>query len=90
MRIPNSLHVEHGLASPIWQGVFGFEWVWCGCVAENFARQMASLISWHRRRAGLSQIELARHAGVSRYVVQDLEAGAGRTTWARMLPVLRA
>jgi transcriptional regulator with XRE-family HTH domain len=52
--------------------------------------QFASLISWHRRRAGLSQIELARHSGVSRYVVQDLEAGAGRTTWARMLPVLRA
>jgi transcriptional regulator with XRE-family HTH domain len=52
--------------------------------------QFASMISWHRRRAGLSQIELARHAGVSRYVVQDLEAGAGRTTWARMLPVLRA
>lgn len=52
--------------------------------------QLASLISWHRRRAGLSQVELARHAGVSRYVVQDLEAGAGRTTWARMLPVLHA
>lgn len=52
--------------------------------------QLASLIGWHRRRAGLSQIELARHAGVSRYVVQDLEAGAGRTTWARMEPVLRA
>lgn len=52
--------------------------------------QLASLISWHRRRAGLSQVGLARHAGVSRYVVQDLEAGAGRTTWARMLPVLHA
>lgn len=51
--------------------------------------QLASLISWHRRRAGLSQVELARHAGVSRYVVQDLEAGVGRTTWARMQPVLR-
>lgn len=52
--------------------------------------QLASLISWHRRRAGLSQVDLARYAGVSRYVVQDLEAGAGRTTWARMMPVLRA
>ena len=51
---------------------------------------LASMISWHRRRAGLSQIELARHAGVSRYVVQDLEAGVGRTTWARILPVLQA
>ena len=52
--------------------------------------QLASMISWHRRRAGLSQVDLASHAGVSRYVVQDLEAGAGRTTWARILPVLRA
>jgi predicted transcriptional regulator len=52
--------------------------------------QLASLIRWHRRKAGLSQVELARHAGVSRYVAQDLEAGAGRTTWARMMPVLRA
>jgi predicted transcriptional regulator len=52
--------------------------------------ELSSLIRWHRRRAGLSQVELARHAGVSRYVVQDLEAAAGRTTWARMLPVLRA
>ena len=51
--------------------------------------QLAALISWHRKRAGLSQIELARHAGVSRYVVQDLESGAGRTTWARLMPVLR-
>lgn len=51
---------------------------------------LASLISWHRRRAGLSQVELAHHAGVSRYVVQDLEAGTGRTTWARMVPVLQA
>lgn len=54
------------------------------------AEKLASLISWHRRRAGLSQVELACHAGVSRYVVQDLEAGAGRTTWARMMPVLWA
>ena len=53
-------------------------------------KQLASLIGWHRRKAGLSQVELAQHAGVSRYVVQDLEAGAGSTTWARMIPVLRA
>ncbi|MFN6016830.1 MAG: helix-turn-helix domain-containing protein [Verrucomicrobiota bacterium] len=52
--------------------------------------QLASLIAWHRRKAGLSQVDLAHHAGVSRYVVQDLEAGVGRTTWARMMPVLRA
>ncbi len=50
--------------------------------------QLASLIAWHRQRAGLSQTELARHAGVSRYVVQDLEAGHGRTTWGKLGAVL--
>ncbi|MGK0190149.1 MAG: putative transcriptional regulator [Verrucomicrobiales bacterium] len=50
--------------------------------------ELASLIAWHRKRAGLSQTDLARHAGVSRYVVQDLEAGHGRTTWKKMDAVL--
>lgn len=50
--------------------------------------QLASLIAWHRRHAGLSQMELARYAGVSRYVVQDLEAGNGRTTWGKLCAVL--
>ena len=49
---------------------------------------LASLITWHRKRAGLSQTNLARHAGVSRYVVQDLEAGNGRTTWGKLCAVL--
>ncbi len=50
--------------------------------------KIASLIAWHRKRAGLSQSELAHHAGVSRYVVQDLEAGHARTTWKKLEPVL--
>jgi len=52
-------------------------------------QQLASLIAWHRQRAGLSQMELALHAGVSRYVVQDLEAGMGRTTWSKLCAVLK-
>jgi len=51
--------------------------------------QLASLIAFHRKEAGLSQSELANHAGVSRYVVQDLEAGNGRTTWGKLQVVLR-
>jgi len=51
-------------------------------------KDLASLILYHRKRARLSQEELARHAGVSRYVVQDLEAGGGRTTWKRLVAVL--
>jgi transcriptional regulator with XRE-family HTH domain len=52
------------------------------------AAQLASLLVFHRKEAGLSQAELARHAGVSRYVVQDLEAGTGRTTWGKLQAVL--
>lgn len=51
--------------------------------------QLASLISWHRQRAGLRRVELARHAGVSHYAEKDLETGVRRTTWARMEPDLR-
>jgi transcriptional regulator with XRE-family HTH domain len=50
--------------------------------------QIGSIIAFHRKRAGLSQTELARYAGVSRYVVQDLEAGTGRTTWNKLEAVL--
>ena len=49
---------------------------------------LASLIAFHRKRAKLTQTELARHAGVSRFVVQDIEAGRDRTTWRNLLAVL--
>lgn len=49
---------------------------------------LASLVTFHRKRAQLSQTELARHAGVSRFVVQDIEAGRDRTTWRNLLAVL--
>lgn len=52
------------------------------------SKELATLIAFHRKQAGLNQSELADHAGVSRYVVQDLEAGNGRTTWGRLQAVL--
>jgi transcriptional regulator with XRE-family HTH domain len=52
------------------------------------SEELASLIIFHRKSARLSQTELASHAGVSRYVVQDLEAGNGRTTWKKIEAVL--
>ncbi len=51
-------------------------------------KRLGSLIAFHRKQARLTQAELADHAGVSRYVVQDLEAGNGRTTWKKLEPVL--
>ncbi|RKX28949.1 MAG: hypothetical protein DRP71_16830 [Verrucomicrobia bacterium] len=50
--------------------------------------ELGDLIVFHRKRAGLSQTALASHAEVSRYVVQDLEAGVGRTTWGKLQSVL--
>jgi transcriptional regulator with XRE-family HTH domain len=49
---------------------------------------LASLISFHRKQAGLSQVELALHAEVSRNVVQDLEAGKERASWRNLQAVL--
>jgi y4mF family transcriptional regulator len=52
------------------------------------AKQLGSIVVYHRKKAGLTQVELARLAGVSRFVVQEIEAGKGRTTLQHVLSVL--
>ena len=52
------------------------------------AEELGNLITFHRRRAGLTQIGLAELSGVSRSVVQDLEAGKGRTVWEHLSSIL--
>jgi predicted transcriptional regulator len=52
------------------------------------SEQLGSLIRFHRKKAGLTQVELAALSGVSRFVVQELEAGTGRTTWKHVGSVL--
>lgn len=54
------------------------------------ASDIGSLVTFHRKKAGLTQIELAGLAGVSRFVVQDIEAGTGRTSWKHLKSVLNA
>ena len=54
------------------------------------SEDIASLVAFHRKKAGLTQIELAELAGVSRFVVQAIEAGKGRTTWQHLESVLNA
>ena len=54
------------------------------------SKDFASLIVFHRKKAGLTQVELAELAGVSRFVVQDIEAGKGRTTWKRIESILKS
>jgi len=49
---------------------------------------LGSLVRFHRKRARLSQVELATMAGASRKVVQDLEAGRDAVSWRHVLGVL--
>lgn len=51
-------------------------------------RQLASLVRFHRKRAGLSQLDMASMAGVSRKVVQDLEARRDGVSWRNLMAVL--
>lgn len=57
--------------------------------SESFYLELAEMVEVVRRKRGLTQAELAELAGVSRYVVQDLESASGRTTLRRLLAVLR-
>ena len=52
------------------------------------SEQLGHLISFHRKKAGLTQVGLAELAGISRSVVQDLEAGKGRTVWIHIEAIL--
>jgi transcriptional regulator with XRE-family HTH domain len=52
------------------------------------SKELGDLITFHRKKAGLTQIGLAELASVSRSVVQDLEAGKGRTVWEHVVSVL--
>jgi len=50
--------------------------------------QLASLVRFHRKRAGLSQVDMAAMAEVSRKVVQDLEASRDGVSWRNLMAVL--
>ena len=52
------------------------------------SEQLGDLITFHRKKAGLTQVGLAELSGVSRSVVQDLEAGKGRTVWVHVEAIL--
>ena len=54
------------------------------------SEDLGSLVGFHRKKANLTQIQLAELAGVSRFIVQEIEAGKGRTTWKHLEAVLEA
>ena len=49
-----------------------------------------SLVYYHRKRAGLSRIELADLAGVGKTVIYDLEKGKRSVRWSTILAILKA
>jgi predicted transcriptional regulator len=51
--------------------------------------ELDGIIRYHRKAAALSQAELSSLAGVSRKVVQSLEAGNAKVSWDNVLAVLR-
>ncbi len=50
--------------------------------------KLSSLIRFHRKRADLTQVELATMAGLSRKVIQELEAAKDGVSWRNLLAIL--
>ncbi|MEN9362646.1 MAG: hypothetical protein RL095_4181 [Verrucomicrobiota bacterium] len=55
---------------------------------QDFIDRVASEVRRHRKLAGLTQLELARLAGVGKTMVFDLEAGKATVRWANLLKVM--
>lgn len=51
--------------------------------------QLAQMIRFHRRKAGLSQVELARIAGLGKTVIFDVEKGKLSVRLDTLLKILK-
>ncbi len=49
---------------------------------------LGDLIRFHRRQANLSQVDLAQISGVSRIVIQSIEAGEDGIRWRNLCAIL--
>ena len=52
---------------------------------------LAYIVKWHRKKSGLTQLELARLSGVGRTVIFDIEHGKQTIQWdtlSKVLPIL--
>ena len=58
--------------------------------AQDLPSQLGEAVREHRKAAGLTQVELARLAGVGKTVVFDIEHGKPTVRLATMLHVLDA
>ncbi|MFO7654458.1 MAG: helix-turn-helix domain-containing protein [Candidatus Krumholzibacteriia bacterium] len=55
---------------------------------QLWSREMAGVVRYHRKRAGLTRIELARLAGIGKTAVFDIEHGKTTVRMATLLRVL--
>jgi len=53
-------------------------------------KDIHNIILYHRKRSGLSRIELAELAGVGKTVVYDIEHGKKTIKWITALSILTA
>jgi len=51
--------------------------------------QLANIIRFHRKRSGLTQLELAEMSGVGKNMVYELENGKQSVQWDNLLRILR-
>ena len=52
-------------------------------------QNLESIIRYHRKRAGLTQMELSQMAGISKASVWDIENGKETFQWNTLLSLLR-
>jgi len=52
-------------------------------------KQLANIIRYHRKRSGLTQLELAEMSGVGKNMVYELENGKQSVQWDNLLRILR-
>ena len=56
---------------------------------ESFFADLAGIVIYHRKKSGLSRLELARIAGVGKTVVYDIENAKQTVRLATLLKVLK-
>jgi DNA-binding XRE family transcriptional regulator len=53
-------------------------------------KDIHSIILYHRRRAGMSRLELAQLAGIGKTVIYDIEHGKKTVKWSTVISILSA
>ena len=51
--------------------------------------ELGKIISFHRKKSGLSRIELAHLAGVGKTVIYDVEHGKSTVQWETITKILK-